>query len=32
MLTSVPVSEKNILSNIPETKLFSLLVLFPCNV
>ena len=32
MLTSVPVSEKNILSNIPETKLFSLLVLFSRNV
>ena len=32
MLTNVPVSEKNILADVPEAELFSLLVLFPCNV
>ena len=32
MLTNVPVSEKNILADVPEAELFALLVLFPCNV
>ncbi len=32
MLTNVSVSEKNILADFPEAELFSLLVLFPCNV
>ena len=32
MLTNVSVSEKNILSNIPEAELFALLILFSCNV
>jgi len=32
MLTNVSVSEKNILADVPEAELFSLLVLFPCNV
>ena len=32
MLTNVPVSEKNILADVPEAELLALLVLFPCNV
>ena len=32
MLTNVPISEKNILADVPEAELLALLVLFPCNV
>ena len=32
MLTNVPVSEKNVLADVPEAELFALLVLFLCNV